>query len=246
MPFYKKGHRNSIILGFAGSSHKRNLPKEYAARVIKLLSVNDEERTNRFRILDDTYNKESKLVSGYTYFLSVLENASGEHRIAVDILRKLLISIDGLTHQNEEIDQVTLLTQTLMKEFEFKTINDTKELYYYDSHHGRYLSTGECLIEGQLELLCPEISTHKVQEVIQKIKRRTLTQRDEFDSNEEIVNVENGLLNIHTGEIKDHSPDFLSTIHPSTQQVSTLSLLYFYPIYYLYIITYHVSHFRDR
>jgi putative DNA primase/helicase len=80
------------------------------------------------------------------------------------------------------------------------------------THHGIYVSTGECVIEAQLELLCPEISTHKVQEVMQKIKRRTLTNREEFDSNEDIVNVENGLLNIHTGELKDHSPDFLSTI----------------------------------
>ena len=125
-----------------------------------------------------------------------MENASGEHRIAVDILRKILILIDGLTHQNEEIDYVTLLTQTLMKEFEFKTINDTKELYYYDSHHGRYVSTGECLIEGQRNNYCIQRSRylHKVQEVTQKIKRRTLTNRELFDSNEEIVNVENGLL----------------------------------------------------
>ena len=58
---------------------------------------------------------------------------------------------------------------------------------------------------------------HKVQEVIQKIKRRTLTNRDEFDSNEEIINIENGLLNIHTRELKDHSPDFLSTIQLPVQ-----------------------------
>ena len=146
-----------------------------------------------------------------------MENASGEHRIAVDILRKILVSIDGLTHQNGEIDRVTSLTENLMKEFEFKTMSDTKELYYYDSHHGIYVPAGECIIEAQLELLYPEISTHKVQEVMQKIKRRTLTNRDEFDSNEEIVNVENGLLNIHTGELKDHSPDFLSTIQLPVQ-----------------------------
>jgi putative DNA primase/helicase len=163
-------------------------------------------------VIEDTYNKESKLVSGYNYFLSVLENASGEHRIAVDILRKILISIEGVTHEENEIDRVISLTQTLMEEFEFKTMSDTKELYYYDPHHGIYIPAGECLIEAQLELLYPEISTHKVQEVTNKIKRRTLTHRNEFDSNEEIINVENGLLNIHTGELKDHSPDFLSTI----------------------------------
>ena len=108
-------------------------PKEFAGKIIEVLTKNDEERTNRFRILDDIYNKDSKLVSGYNYFLSVLENASGEHRIAVDIPREMLTSIAGVTHQDEEIDRVISLTQNLMEEFEFKTMSDTKELYYYDS-----------------------------------------------------------------------------------------------------------------
>jgi P4 family phage/plasmid primase-like protien len=210
--FYNKGHRYSIIVGFTGLAHKRNLSKEHSSRVIDILTKNDEERTSRFRILDDTYNKEPRLVSGYNYFLSVLENASGEHRIAVDVLRNILVLIDGLTHQNGEVDQVISLTQTLMDEYEFKTMSDTKELYYYDAYQGIYILAGECLVEAQLELLCPKISTHRVHEVINKIKRRTLILRDQFDSNEEIVNVKNGLLNIHTGELKEHSPNFLSTI----------------------------------
>jgi putative DNA primase/helicase len=212
LPLYKKGHRNSIIMGFAGLSHKRNLPKEYATKVIELLTTNDEERANRFRTLDATYNKKSKLVSGYNYFLSVLENASGEYKIGVDILGKISNLIESITHSREEPDNVTSLVRKLMEEYEFKTMSDTKELYYYDFKHGIYVSAGECIIESHLELIYPEISTHKVREVIQKIKRRSLIDRDEFDSNEEIVNVKNGLLNIHTGELKDHSPDFLSTI----------------------------------
>ena len=210
--FYNKGHRYSIVVGFTGLSYKRNIPKEYSSRVIDILTRNDEERKSRFRILDDTYNKEPRLVSGYNYFLSVLENASGERRIAVDILRNILVLIDGLTHQNGEVDQVISLTHTLMDEYEFKTMSDTKELYYYDAYQGIYVLAGECLVEAQLELLCPKISTHKVHEVINKIKRRSLTSRDQFDSNEEIVNVKNGLLNIYTGELKEHSPNFLSTI----------------------------------
>jgi hypothetical protein len=199
-------------MGFAGLSHKRNLPKHHAAKVIELLTTNDEEKVNRFRVLEDTYNKEPKLVSGYNYFLSVLENASGEYKIGLDVLQKILDLIDSIAHPSEEIDNVTSLVCKLMEEHIFKTMKDTKELYYYNTDYGIYVSTGECLIEEQLELLYPEISTHKVQEVMQKIKRRTLTNRDDFDSNEEIVNVENGLLNIHTGEIQDHSPDFLTTI----------------------------------
>jgi hypothetical protein len=87
-----------------------------------------------------------------------------------------------------------------MNEYEFKTMSDTRELYYCDAYQGIYILAGECLVEAQLELLCPKIYTHKVHEVINKIKRRTLTPRDQFDSNEEIVNVKNGLLNIYIQE----------------------------------------------
>lgn len=48
--------------------------------------------------------------------------------------------------------------------------------------------------------------------MIQKIRRRNPADRNEFDSNDNIINVRNGLLEIHTGELKNHSPDFLSTI----------------------------------
>ena len=51
-----------------------------------------------------------------------------------------------------------------------------------------------------------------VNEIIQKIKRRTYVNRDQFDNNTDIINVQNGLLNIWTGELREHSPDFLSIV----------------------------------
>ena len=76
--------------------------------------------------------------------------------------------------------------------------------FTYDAHHGIYVPAGECIIEAELELLYLEISTHKVQEVTDKIEPRTLTNKNEFYSNEEIINVENELLNVHTRRIMDH------------------------------------------
>ena len=91
-------------------------------------------------------------------------------------------------------------------------MRDTGEIYSYDPNRGVYIPNGKCLIEEQLELLCPEISSHKVQEVIQKIRRRNPMDRKDFDSNGSIINVQNGLLDVHTGELKNHSPDYLSAI----------------------------------
>jgi len=212
-PFYRRGYRHYIIMGLTGMLHKRNLQKEYARKIIEILTIDDEESASRFLTLEETYNKDPKEISGYNYFLSVLENTSENPSIGVSILRNILVALDGISsHGDEDTDDVVSLTHKLEEEFIFKSMRDTGEIYYYNVNRGVYVPNGKCLIEEQLEILCPEISTHKVQEVIQKIRRRTLTDRNEFDSYDSIVNVQNGLLDLQTVELKNHSPDFLSTI----------------------------------
>jgi putative DNA primase/helicase len=85
-------------------------------------------------------------------------------------------------------------------------------MYYYDIGRGLYLRFGDSVIREYVEILNPKVKTHTVNEIIQKIKRRTYTNRNEFDHHTDIVNVQNGLLNIWTGELSEHSPDFLSIV----------------------------------
>jgi len=162
-------------------------------------------------ILNATYQKNSKEVSGYQYLLSVLENvATADQSLAKKILRKIIgiISVKD-THQ----DIVTSLTEQVMTEYTFKTIRDNEEMYYYDIGRGLYLRFGETIIREYVELLNPKIKTYVVNEIIQKIKRRgTYVDRREFDNSTDIINLRNGLLNIWTGKLRDHSPDFLSIV----------------------------------
>jgi hypothetical protein len=60
-----------------------------------------------------------------------------------------------------------------MNENTFKTFKDREEIYYYDSNKGVYVQGGKWLIEEQCELLCSQIRTYKVLEVVNHIKRRT-------------------------------------------------------------------------
>jgi P4 family phage/plasmid primase-like protien len=60
--------------------------------------------------------------------------------------------------------------------------------------------------------LNPKVKTHTVNEIIQKIKRRTYINRNESDNQTDIINVQNGLLNVWTGELSEHSPHFLSIV----------------------------------
>jgi P4 family phage/plasmid primase-like protien len=209
-PYYRTGYRHHIIYGLAGLLHKHNVTRESAASLIQKLSINDEERDGRLLTLNDTYKKNPKEVTGHQYLLSVLESviADGEYQAKV-ILRKIMNVISaGSSNQDIIID----LTARLMTEFSFKTMRDNEEIYYYRNDVGIYLGFGESIIREYVEVLDPNIKTYQVNEIIQKIKRRTYVSRDQFDENPDIINVQNGLLNIWTGQLKVHSPDFLGLV----------------------------------
>ncbi len=100
-------------------------------------------------------------------------------------------------------DVIINLTTKLMTEFSFKTMRDNEEIYCYDNNVGVYLGFGDSIIREYVEVLQPKIKTYQVNEIVQKIKRRTYVDRDRFDENSDVINVQNGLLNIWTGQLKD-------------------------------------------
>lgn len=209
-PCYITGYRHQIVYGLSGLMHKYYVAIESTILLIQKLSSNDEEKDNRLLVLHSTYEKSSKEVSGYQYLLSVLENVvDGGRAYAKSILRKIL-SIISVVDSNQDI--ITSLTEQVMNEYSLKTVRDNEEMYYYEINRGLYLRLGDSIIKEHLEILSPKIKTHTVNEIIQKIRRRTYVDRDQFDNNTNIINVQNGLLNIWTRELKEHSPDFLSII----------------------------------
>ena len=112
------------------------------------------------------------------------------------------------------------IEDTLMDTYDFRTMSDTKEIYYYDENKGIYIPNGEILIESQAESMTNgRITTGAINEVMNHIRRRTYINRDDFDSSRpEILNLQNGLLNIDTLEFKEHSPDHLS-LGPATNKI---------------------------
>ena len=62
-----------------------------------------------------------------------------------------------------------------------------------------------------VESIEPDISTHEVNEIINHIKRRTLTPRSEFDSQVEWLTFANCVVNLKTLETRPHNPEFLAT-----------------------------------
>ena len=88
------------------------------------------------------------------------------------------------------------------------TRDDT--VYIYDE--GVYKSDGHTYIKTEMdrvmggELLTPFMETA----VIAKVRARTYAGRDVFEEGEDIINMDNGLYNIRTGEFRPHTPSYRS------------------------------------
>ena len=105
--------------------------------------------------------------------------------------------------------KVRELAEKLEEKYHFAAMQDTKELFYYVKKKGVY-EPASPLVEAELEKLQLGILTDTVINVIQKLARRHLHKRDEFDSDKYIINMQNGLYDIRAGKLKKHTHRYLS------------------------------------
>jgi len=104
------------------------------------------------------------------------------------------------------------LADEIMSKHVFVTLQDTEEVLYYDESEGIFKRGGETLIKRLCEeYLGEEANTHRVNEVIGHIQRSTYTKRSELDENPHLICVKNGVLDLKTMELKEHSPDYKLT-----------------------------------
>jgi P4 family phage/plasmid primase-like protien len=103
------------------------------------------------------------------------------------------------------------LVDDLLTEYSFKTMRDNEECLIYE---GIYTPLGEVRIREECESRVPKrfMTTHNVNEVIGHIKRSTYIDRKKFNLEKWVLNLENGLYDIQTGELSSHTREFLSTI----------------------------------
>jgi len=88
---------------------------------------------------------------------------------------------------------------------------DTEEMFYYKD--GIYHPGAEQMIKIMLEKMAGySINIGTRNEILAHIKYRTMVKRELFDNDVNFINVKNGLININTGELIPHSPDYLSFV----------------------------------
>ena len=113
--------------------------------------------------------------------------------------------------KNSPLSKVVYYTEELLRRHKFVTVEDSKEILYYD--HGVYLPKGEQLIRKELE----EIGGYNIninirREIIEHIRNKRVVGRSEFDKDPNIINVENGLYHITEDTLTEHTPEYLSLV----------------------------------
>jgi putative DNA primase/helicase len=96
----------------------------------------------------------------------------------------------------------------LIQKHHVKTIGGTKrEIFVY--RDGVYIDGDDVLRAEIRELLEELCTTHHSKEIIETIKDRTAIDRDHFRVDARLINLNNGVLDINTRELKPHDPGHL-------------------------------------
>lgn len=99
------------------------------------------------------------------------------------------------------------LAKKIMSENYFKTLRETKEILVYE--HGVYVRYGDIVIEQECQVEKPDCYNNLVAEVTGLIRRETYRKRELFDKDVNLLNLENGILNITDNSLIPHSPEKL-------------------------------------
>jgi len=93
--------------------------------------------------------------------------------------------------------------------FRFYTDQTTNELYIYHEDKGIWKPDGEAIINKIVEAQLGYIaSTRAISEVIDHIKRYNYLDPDKLNVNKPFINLKNGVLDLETGQLLPHDPEF--------------------------------------
>ena len=111
----------------------------------------------------------------------------------------------------EGIDKIDKVAECIQKNNSFVTARKTEEILLYNGKIYDKLQA-ETIIKEETEKLIPNCTTHNRQEVINKIKAQTYVDLEDFDSDPNLITLENGILNLKTMLVSPHTPDFHSRV----------------------------------
>jgi len=129
-----------------------------------------------------------------------------------------------LIHSGTKIKWIDIpgITDWLLRINSIKTISETNKILIYSK--GRYDQNGEQIVKGIIEATFggimnwknkPILNKNIVSEIVEKIRNRTrvpmvmINNRFDPTTGDPLLNLNNGILNINTRELKPHSADYV-------------------------------------
>jgi len=227
--------RYSTIYGIASSFSLQNIPIDMAVKRIKQFNM---EKCTPPKSNDDienaikgAYDKNSKKY-GCEFWMddaelcpyeNIMECPWGKKKAKRELKKQYQI-FKYTEKENKKTGEKYLvptqviaprLAKLIMEEYDynFKTIRDNQEMYYYNDGH--YHPDGETIIATlSTEYMEDLTTTHMKNEVINYIKDINYIERDIFDADTKYINLKNGIFNLETKQLEPHNPNryFLNEI----------------------------------
>ena len=124
------------------------------------------------------------------------------------------ITIDGKSYEilkNDDKENIDIIADNLIRKYHFVTIRETNEILLFN---GKIYDKeeAESIIKEEVEKQIENCREHQRTEVINKIKVKTYKSIISFDKDPRLITINNGILNIITGELKEHTPNHYSRI----------------------------------
>jgi P4 family phage/plasmid primase-like protien len=220
-PYYIEHIRHDLCYALDGILRKSYVIEVCALQVITTLAADDEELDSRIRNLEDTYTKDPLVVTGRKYLKDILSraiNLSEESKAEKDRLdikeREELVKslLDGiLVAIGVQPGYLGWIVETVMNQHRFATLKDTDEILHWNN--GNYIPDGESVIKQEIfKHFGYDAQIRHKREVLDFIRTQTYADREDFDTDLDIVNIGDGLYHVSTDTVTEHDPNYLTMI----------------------------------
>ncbi|MBT53764.1 MAG: hypothetical protein CMF72_10260 [Mameliella sp.] len=125
--------------------------------------------------------------------------------VGIDISEFIYIDENG-----KEKISIPAITESILLKYDFKTIFESRYETIFIQEKGIWIPKGKEVIKMKTEELLGDKSTiHIINEVVEKIKRKTGISKEVFDFiPESLICLENGVLDVKTKLFVEHSPNY--------------------------------------
>ena len=113
--------------------------------------------------------------------------------------------------KHSDNDRIDLVATSLIAKYNFVTAIESDKIYLFT---GKIYENKKALaiIKEETEKRIVECTERDTLEVISKIKRKTYKDLQEFDSDPNLLTLENGILDLRTMKVKPHTPLILTKV----------------------------------